>query len=242
MAAVRARARAVLARRPLHVQLSALVQRGRPLPIAGRRDLSGGLPGTDGRAAAARPTPQPRARPSRDDRFAGDDARAGARFLARADRAIRARPHAVAGAKARFDRVPARRHPSARRGNPARGRHRQAPRGALPARAEHRDAARDGLRLRRADARQRVQPSGDPRRRLDLLLPVLGRRGPASVDAGARRAGRRPGAETAADAPCALDLRGPRRADDGDRPADPRDRHGHGPSDRRLGASCSRSS
>ena len=86
--------------------------------------------------------------------------------------------------EARLDRLPARRHPAARRRDPP-GRRQRPPRARLlPARAEHRRAARHRLRLRRRHARTGAYDGQlVPRRRLDQLLPAVGRRGAAPVDA-----------------------------------------------------------
>ena len=84
---------------------------------------------------------------------------------------------------------PTGRHHPARRRHPPRRRRRQAPPRLLPADRQHRHAARHRLRLRHPHARQRLHPPAVARRRLDLLLPAVGRGGAASVDA--RAVGRR---------------------------------------------------
>ncbi len=203
-----------MARRRLHVQLPATAAHVGPVPVDRRRRIPDRLPGPDGRSAAARAASQPRARRHRDDRLADHDARTGARLLDRADRAVRPRQHDVVAAQARLDRVSGRRHHPARGRDPAGRRHRQAPAGLLPAGAQHQHAAGDRLRLWRRDARQRLPPPADPRHRLDRLLPVLGRRGPAPVDARARRASARPRAAADAAAPRAADRRRADRAGD----------------------------
>ena len=131
MVAVRTRFLLVLARRRLHVQLPNPVPREHSVPVVRRRGLPGRLSGTDGGPAAARSPPQPRARPRRADRLADHDARALARLIHRADRAVRARQHVVAAAEARIDRLPARRHPPAGGRDPARGRQRHPQTGLL---------------------------------------------------------------------------------------------------------------
>ena len=90
-------------------------------------------------------------------------------------------------AQARLGRLPAGRRPAARRGGPARAR-RRPPQPAfyllsssIVAAADHR------LRLRPDDPARQLRPPVLARRRLDRLLPAVGRRRAASVDA---RAGR----------------------------------------------------
>ena len=62
VAAAGGRIGAVLARRPLHLQLPAPAGRGGPVPFAGRRALRPDVPGDDGRAADAGPAAQRRQR------------------------------------------------------------------------------------------------------------------------------------------------------------------------------------
>ena len=103
--------------------------------------------------------------------------------------------------QAGLDRLPDRRHPAARGGDPARGRLGHAPAGVLPAGREHRGAARHRLRLRPGHPRGRLRRPGVARRRLDQLLPAVGRGGAPPVDA--RPRARRPGPRRAADAAAA---------------------------------------
>ena len=105
--------------------------------------------------------------------------------------------------QARLDRLPDRRHPAAGRRDPARRRLGHAPARVLPARREHRRAARHRLRLRPRHARRRLRRPGLARRRLDQLLPAVGRRRAAPVDARPRAGRARPRA--AADAAAARD-------------------------------------
>ena len=88
---VRRRHDALLARRPLHLQLPAPLRRRRPLPVARRRRLRRRLPGADGRPVDAHPPAQPGERPRGRHRLADHDARPGAALLGRPDRAVPAR-------------------------------------------------------------------------------------------------------------------------------------------------------
>ena len=178
---------ALLARRPLHVQLSAPDRRRGAVPVARGRGLRARLPGPDDGAADPRPAPQPGARPRRGDRLADHDARPRADLVDRADPAVAARRGALDGRQARLDRLPDRRHPAARRRDPARRRLRHAPAGVLPARLEHRRAARDRLRLRPRHARGRLRRPGLARHRLGQLLPPVGRGRAAPVDGASSR-------------------------------------------------------
>ena len=98
---------------------------------------------------------------------------------------------ALDGRQARLDRLPDRRHPAARRRDPARRRHGRAPAGVLPARVEHPRPARDRLRLRPGHPRGRLRRPGLARRRLAQLLPPVGRGRAAPVDGRARARRRR---------------------------------------------------
>ena len=99
----------------------------------------------------------------------------------------------------------------------------------------HRGAARHRLRLRRGDAARRLSRPGHPRHRLDQLLPAVGRRGSAPVDAPARAAGARPrpAPDLAAPHPAHRRVahRADRRGDAGAAPRQPRPARHH----RRLG-------
>ena len=132
--------------------------------------------------ADPRPAAQPGARPRRGDRLADHDARPRADLVDRADPAVAARRRALDGGQAGLDRLPDRRHPAARGGDPARRRLGHAPAGVLPARLEHRRPARDRLRLRPRHPRRRLRRPGVARRGLDQLLPAVGRGGAAPVD------------------------------------------------------------
>ena len=184
--AVRHRPGAVLARRRLHLQLpEARAPRG-AVPLVGRRDLPGRLPGTDGRTdrdpAPPRRPGQPQRRDRRDDRRA----RAGAALVGLADRALPARRVALDAPEARIGRLPARRSDAARPGRGA-GTRRRSPAGSvLPAQREHRRAAGDRLHLRVDDPQRDLHPPAQPRRRLDRLLHPLGCGGAAPVDARTR--------------------------------------------------------
>ena len=166
--------------------------------------------------ADPRPAAQPGARPRRRDRLADHHARPRADLVDRADPAVAARRGALDGGQARLDRLSDRRHPAARRRDPARRRLGHAPARVLPARLEHRGPARHRLRLRPGHARRRLRRPGLARRRLDQLLPAVGRGGAAPVD-GRSRAGRsRP-------------RRAPHAAAAGDAHLRVADRAGHGP-------------
>ena len=142
--------------------------------------------------ADAHPPAQPGERSRRRHRLADHDAGPGAAVLGRADRALPARRDDDGDGQARLDRLPARRHPAAGRRDPPRRRHRQAPAGLLPAGLGDRGAAGHRLRLRRRDPQRHLSRPGGPRRRLDQLLPALGRRRPAPLDARAPAARARP--------------------------------------------------
>ena len=220
VAVLRARLRAVLARRPLHVLLPARLRRRGAVPVDRRRDVPPRLPGAHDRAALARAPPQPARRPPRPHRRADHDAGPRARLVGRAHRAVHPRRHDGRLREARVDRVPGGRHPAPRRRHPPRRRRRPPrPRVRLPLREHHR-AARHRLRLRRRDAERRLRRPGHPRRRLDQLLPPLGRRGAAPVDARALRARPRARAAPVADPPRAPDVRDAHRARRRDRRRD----------------------
>ena len=235
VALVRRRDAAVLARRPLHLQLPAALRRRRPVPVAGRRRLRRRLPGPHGGPAHAHPPAQPGERPRGRHRLADHDAGPGPALVGRPHRAVPARRDDDADGQAGLGRLSAGRHPPAGRRHPPRGRHRQAPAGLLPAGLRDRGAARHRLRLRRGDAARRLSRPGHPRHRLDQLLPALGRGGPAPVDASARAAGARPRPAPDVAAPDPADRgvahRAGRRGDAGAAPGQPRSARHH----RRLG-------
>ena len=157
---VRGRDDAVLARRPLHLQLPAALRRRRPVPVAGRRRLRGRLPGAHGRPADAHPPAQPGERSRGRHRLADHDAGPRAAVVGRAHRALPARRDDDADGQAGLDRLPARRHPAPGRRHPPRRRHGQAPAGLLPAGLGDRGAAGHRLRLRRRDPQRRLPRPG----------------------------------------------------------------------------------
>ena len=183
VALVRDRVPAVLARRPLHLQLSAPDRRGGAVPVARGRGVRARLPRPDDGAADPRAAAQPGARPRRRDRLADHHARPRAGLVDRADPAVPARRRALDGGQARLDRLPDRRHPAARGGDPARPSTRaRAGRRSTCWSLEHRGAARHRLRLRPGHPRGRLRRPGVARRRLAQLLPAVGRGGAPPVD------------------------------------------------------------
>ena len=133
VAAARRGLGAVLARRPLHVQLPAPARRGGPVPVAGRRALRRDVPGDDGRPAAARPAAQRRPRPQRADRRPDPHRRPLAAVVDRADGAVPPPGRPVAARQDRLGRVPGRRRDPDRRRRPPGARRRPAGAGVLPA-------------------------------------------------------------------------------------------------------------
>ena len=183
---VRDRLRALLPRRRLHLQLPAAPGQGGAVPVPRRRLLRRGLPGAHGRPVHARPAPEPAFRPRRRHRLADHHARPVAAVVGVPDRPVPARHRAHADRQGLLDRLPVRRHPAARGGDPPRRRHGQAADVVLPARLERRRPAGHGLRLRPRAAQRHVRQRRAARRRLDQLLPAVGRCGPAPDDARAR--------------------------------------------------------
>ena len=169
-----------------------------PFPSPRRRRLHRGVPGADGRPARARPPPQPALRPRRRDRLADHHARPGAAVVVVPDRALPARRRADAVAKLVSIAYPL--------GD------------ILLLAAAIRLAVDTGKRqpafyllassivallvtdaaLRPGTAERDLQQRRLLRRRLDQLLPAVGRRRAAPVDARARRG--RAGARRAASA------------------------------------------
>ena len=187
LVAVRRRPVPVLQRRRLHLQ-----QPERIVPVARRRALPGRLPGADGRAARARPAPEPEARPGRRGRRADPHDRHRPALVGVPDRAEHPPGRHLVARQGRVDRLPARRRAVARRRDPPCGRRRQARARLLPALLEHRLPPRHRLGVQPRASQRHVQPQpADLRPRLDLLLRPLGRRSPAPVDAHARGAGHR---------------------------------------------------
>ena len=128
---LRARPRAVLARRPLHVQLPEAARTRRAVPVARRRRLPRRLPGADGRPAACSCAGATRSATAP----ASIDSLIMTLGLALLSWVALIAPYlhddgADAGREARLDRLPARRHPAARRRDP--------PRASTPARASRR--------------------------------------------------------------------------------------------------------
>ena len=118
----------------------------------------------------------------------------------------------------RLGRVSDRRRDPDRRRRAARARRGPPRAGVLPADREHRAAARHRLRLRAADAARPLRPPALARRRMDRLLPPLGRGRAASVDGPARPAGARPRGRAQPLPAGPADVRVARRARDRDRP------------------------
>ena len=185
--------------------------------------------------------PQPRARPRRAHRLADHHDRPRAALVGVPDGALPPRRRARRARQVRLDRLPARRHPAARRRRPARRRLREPPRRVLPDGAEHRRAAHHRRRVRLRHAQRHLHRPGHPRRRLDRLLPALGRRRAAPVDAQARAARARPRPAPDPRPPRAAHRRVADRARDG-AAARGRARRRRRARDRRLRRSCSASS
>ena len=174
VAAVRARAGAVLPRGRLHLPVSEAARPRGSVPVDRRRAVPRHVPGADGRRPDHRAPQEPGGRPGGRDRRAHHHRRRRPALVVLPDGAVRPRRHALAPREERLDRVPARRRPPARRG-PAAGVRRGSPPGiVLPARRGRADAVRDGRRLRLCTARRQLQPPADLRRRLDQLLPAVG--------------------------------------------------------------------
>ena len=193
MVSARRRLRAVLARRSLHVQLPAPARRRGPVPFAGGRVLRRHVPGDDGGAAAAGPAAQRRVGSQRAGGRPDPDRRPLAPGVDRADGAVPAPGRPVGAGEDRVGRLPGRRRDPDRGHRAARARRRPARAGVPPAHREHGAAPRHGLHLRAADAARAVRPPALAGRRMDRVLPPLGRRRPASLDGPARPARTRPG-------------------------------------------------
>ncbi len=175
-------------RRRLHLQLpSADPSRG-AVPVDRRRHLPGPLPGAVRGHAADRTAPQPEPGAGHADRLADPDHRPGRDLVGGADLALRARHLAGTAGQARLDRLPDDGHPAAR-GRPAAGGGRGTARAELlPAGDLDRLAAGNRLRLQPVHPAWDIQRPVVAGRRLDRVLPVLGRGRPASLDALSRGA------------------------------------------------------
>ena len=187
---VRNRLHALLARRPLHLQLPAPAGPRGAVPVARRRGVPARVPRARCRPRAPRTPPRARRRPRQRDRRGDHDRRPCAPVVDLADGPVPPRRHALDSRPLRVRRVPARRRAAARGRGAARARRRPATAGVPPDLREHHLPARDGLRVRADDPARDLRPSALARRRLDRLLPALGRRGVAPLDVGDRRAGR----------------------------------------------------
>ena len=181
----------VLRRRPLHVQLSEALRCRSRVPVARRRHLPDRLSGAGRGPARSREAAQPARRPRRRDRLAHPHGRHRAALLG----LPRCAEHPPVGAhparEGRVRRLPPRRHPaSGRRDSPC-GRHGEARARLLSPRREHRLAARRRLCLHLRAAHGCLRSPAELRRRLDRLLPAMGRGRAPPLDAYARGAGAR---------------------------------------------------
>ena len=179
----------LLERRPLHVQLSQATGSRRRFSLDRRRALPLRVPRVDGRPAHPHQTAKPAPRPRRTDRCTDPDDRHRPALLGLPDCTERPSREPLAARERSVGRLPARRRPAARRRHSPCRRRRQALAGVLAPRQQHRLPAGDGLRLQLRAPERHLQPPADLRRRLDLLLPPLGRGCSASVHALPRGAG-----------------------------------------------------
>ena len=188
---VRRRLPALLARRPVHLQLPEADRQRDAVPVAGRRLLRRGLPGADGRPAARRAPPRGALDRPRRDRRGDPHHRPRGPAVDRADGALPARRRAGHRRQARLGRLPARRRPAAGRRAAPGARRRQA-RHVVPLHVlGDRAAAGHRLRLRVEDAARHLRQPALARPRLGRLLRAVGRRGAAPVDDGSSTTGAR---------------------------------------------------
>ena len=221
LASARPWLRALLARRPLHLQLPAPARRRGPVPVVGRRVVCRDVSGDDGGAVAARAAPQRWPRSQRHDRRPDPHRGSLVAGLDRADGALPAPGRHVGSRAVRVGCVSTRRR-DPDRGSDSAGARRRSPRArVLSAHVEHRCAAGHGLRVRTADPSRRLSPSAVARRRLDRLLPALGRRRSASVDGAPRPARTRSRGGAHAPSARAVDVRVAVGSADRDRPRSP---------------------